>query len=268
MNALQRVLAWLRSLLSTPGAATGSGRTSGRPTSANGASSFHLGWELPPGSFTAASVDLEIDTPPVVTDLYFWAVQADFGDASAETAGAHLGLQWNRRHPGGTAANWGGYHASHLGGAILDGSASPLPSAPNDPNTRDYAWRAGTRYRLEISPMPQRAGWWRGTITDLDAGEQTVVRDLDGGGDRIRAVTMWSEVFARCDAPSVRVRWSRLRLRTEAGAEVAPLAVTVNYQSRAAGGCDNTTAALEGATFTQTTSTRRIVAQGARLEVL
>ena len=115
MGALQRVIAWLRGLFSSGG--TSRGRVTGRPTSANGASSMHLHWELPSGRFVALSVDIEVEDTPRVTDLYFWAVQANFGDQGGETGGAHLGLQWNRRHPDNTAVNWGGYHAAHLGGA-------------------------------------------------------------------------------------------------------------------------------------------------------
>ena len=72
-------------------------RTHGFPPSGNGASSFHLGWRLPPGAghLVSASVTLEVLTPPVVDDLYFWALQVTFPGAGA----AHLGLQWNHRHP-------------------------------------------------------------------------------------------------------------------------------------------------------------------------
>jgi hypothetical protein len=41
--------------------------------------------------------------------------------------------------------------------------------------------------------------------------------------------------------------------------------VRVNYQSRAAGGCDNTTAVLDGDAVRQITGTDRVVPQGARL---
>ena len=234
---------------------------------------MHLHWELPSGRFEAVVVDLEvvsepsvpeIPTAPPVSDLYFWAVQANFHDSAGETGGAHLGLQWNRRHAAGTAVNWGGYHR---GGSILTGTDSPLPSTPNDPNTRDYGWHGGTVYRLEIARTPDRPGWWRGTVTDTGTGTSTVVRDLNGGGDHIRFVSMWSEVFARCDHPAVTVRWSRLRLRDSAGIEISPEAVTVNYQSHSAGGCANTTARAEGAVYTQTSNTDRVVPQGTRLTV-
>ena len=88
------------------------------------------------------SVDLEVVSTPPVAELYFWALQANFHGPAGGTGGAHLGLQWNRAHPENTAVNWGGYQASHLGGAILDGTESGLPSAPSNRNTRDYRWRA------------------------------------------------------------------------------------------------------------------------------
>jgi hypothetical protein len=76
---------------------------------------------------------------------------------------------------------------------------------------------------------------------------------------------VWSEVFARCDAPAVRVRWSRFAAITAAGQQVPPAAVHVNYQTRADGGCDNTTALADGGAVLQITATHRVVAQGARL---
>src|SRR2546421_13033699 len=68
-------------------------RTRGLPPSGNGASSFHLGWRLPPGAdhVVSASVTLEVLTPPVVDHLYFWALQVAFPAAGP----APLGLQWN-----------------------------------------------------------------------------------------------------------------------------------------------------------------------------
>jgi hypothetical protein len=51
---------------------------------------------------------------------------------------------------------------------------------------------------------------------------------------------MWSEVFARCDDPSVVVRWSDCTADTTAGVTVTPRAMRVTYQSAPDGGCDNT----------------------------
>ena len=209
-------------------------RLTGRPPSPNGASSFHLTWLLGPGDeLVQVSAVLEVVVPPAVDSLYFWALQASFRDRSADRGGAHLGLQWNARHPGGRAANWGGYAP---GGGLLAGSASPLPSTPDDPNTRDYPWEPGRPYRLRISPSPDLAGHWQGEVTDLVAGEATVVRHLAAGGDRLSSPMVWSEVFARCDDPSVTVRWSDFEGVTAAGDRVTPRGLSVNYQARAAGG--------------------------------
>src|SRR5204863_5273079 len=127
-------------------------RTRGFPPSGNGASSFHLGWRLPQGAghLVSASVTLEVLTPPVVDDLYFWALQVTFPGAGA----AHLGLQWNHRHPAFGAVNWRGYAAD---GSLLAGTESPLPSTPADPNTPDYAWEPGPPSRLRVHRTDQRA---------------------------------------------------------------------------------------------------------------
>src|SRR5690349_12962684 len=84
-------------------------RTTGFPTSSNRASSMHLWWTPAPPPATEVSVVLEIVEPPAVPHLYFWALQASFVDRGRRIGGAHLGLQWYDRHPGGTAVNWGGY---------------------------------------------------------------------------------------------------------------------------------------------------------------
>ncbi len=152
--------------------------------------------------------------------------------------------------------NWGGYQAQSRGGAVLEGSASSLPSQPNDPNTRDYRWAPGRPYRLTISPgaLP---GWWRGTVEDLERGEQTVIRELDGGGDRLTSPMVWIESFAPCDAASVTALWRDLHLASPAGDWEEVTAVSVNYQAYAAGGCTNTNATSGSDHFAQTTNTAR-----------
>lgn len=242
---------WSR--LSTP-----SLRTVGYPTSANGASSLHLQWRLPPGigRVVAAGVQLCVETEPEVDELYFWALQASFRDAwGRHHGGGHLGLQWNPRHPGARAANWGGYAPA---GRVLDGSVSALPSAPDDRNTRDLWWEPGRTVALRVSPAPSGDGW-AGSVDGV------TIRTLYAGGDCLDGLTVWSEVFARCDDPSVAACWSGFYVETEDGDVVAPEAVVVNYQRRAAGGCDNTTAVADGGTIRQVTGIERLVPQGARL---
>lgn len=257
---------WWRRLLGT------AQRVAGRPPSANGASSFHLRWELP-GRFSRAAVTLEVLEPPTVPSLYFWALQVDLVDRSGGPAGgAHLGLQWHPGHPGSRAVNWGGYHR---GGAVLDGTDSALPSATGNPHTRDLPWRAGVPYRLEVGPVPAGeppvgpAGHtpWRGTVTDTATGESVVVRELFVPGDAIGGIVMWSEVFARCDDPSVAVRWSVPEAVSVHGEVAVPAAVRVNYQSHHDGGCANTDSSVDGVGLVQRTAVPRATPQGARLGV-
>jgi hypothetical protein len=232
-------------------------RVAGYPTSSNRASSLHLRWELPPGAgaMVAASVVLVVEAAPPVPDLYFWALQASFTDgAGRRHGGGHLGLQWYQPHPGSRAVNWGGYGPD---GRVLDGSTSPLPSTTGNANTRDLWWDPGRPYALTVERAA--GGGWAGAV----AG--TRVRTLAAGGDRLDALMVWSEVFARCDAPPVAARWSKFRATTAEGHIVEPVAVHVNYQRRADGGCDNTTALADGGAVRQITGTERVVLQGARL---
>jgi len=236
-------------------------RARGEPGSGNGASSFHLGWRIDQTEpLVEVSAVLEVVVPPAVDRLYFWALQVSFLDGARNRGAAHVGLQWNRNHPGGGAVNWGGYAA---GGGLLPGSASPLPSTPNDPNTRDYPWQPGRPYRLRVAGAPGAPGRWQAEVTDLRAGRSAVIRSLTAGGDRLGSPTVWSEVFARCEHPSVTVRWSGLEARTADGRTVRPTALSVSYEAHAAGGCDNTTTAADEQGILQVTNTKRSVRQGA-----
>ncbi len=205
---------------------------------------------------------VEVVVPPAVDRLYFWALQASFSDGVSDRGSAHIGLQWNRNHPRSRAVNWGGYAPS---GQLLAGSRSALPSAPDDPNTRDYDWHPGRRYRLRISPTPGSPGRWQGEVTDLAAGRATVVRHLDAGGHLLSGVVVWSEVFARCDHPSVTVRWSGLEAVGASGRGVAPSGLSVSYEAGSAGGCDNTTVGVDELGVLQVTNTERTVPAGASI---
>ena len=209
------------------------------------------------GHLVGADVTIEVTHPPVVDDLYFWALQVDFLGAGA----AHLGLQWNRAFPGYGAVNWGGYAPD---GALLSGTASPLPSTPGDRNTRDYRWQPERAYRLHV----RRAGddLWRGEVTDLATNETAVVRDLHAVSRFLAQPMVWSEVFARCDDATVTVRWSDFAVVTERGDRIAPEALVVNYQSHADGGCANTTSVLDGrGGVLQVTNSERSTRQGTAL---
>ena len=277
---------WDRSTGAARTGKDGAGRVSGPPPSANGASSFHLGWVLA-GPCRSVAVVVEVLEAPVVPRLYFWALQADVATARGRVGGAHLGLQWHPGHPGSTAVNWGGYRSS---GAELDGSVSSLPSATSNPNTRDFEWWPRRRYDLTIEPVDgldgdapdgavpdgavqgrtalgdESAVAWRGSVRDLETGELTIVRDLYLPGDRIVAATMWSEVFARCDDPRVKVRWSSPLARSR-GRDHAVERVQVNYQTHQDGGCANTDSATDGTGLVQVTNTQRLTPQGTSLAV-
>ena len=250
--------------------------STGPPRSGNGASSFHLFWDVPPGAWTAVEATLEVLVAPAAPALYFWALQASFVDRGRSGGAGHLGLQWYPPHPASTAVNWGGYGAD---GRELDGSGSPLPSATGNPNTRDLAWLVGRPYRLRIArPASGSAGGavgaaqappglvaWRGEVTDLVSGEAVVVRDLWAAGDRLTSPMVWSEVFARCDDPGIQVRWSDLRVGSETGAGPDVEAVRVNYQTLADGGCATTDVVVDERGVVQRTGVTRTTPPGTRL---
>lgn len=256
---------WARSLFAGPGGSPSSGteRTSGAPPSANGASSLHLFWRTSPGAaVTAAEATLEVTAAPPADRLVFWALQATMLDGAGEEHGTgHLGLQHHPAHPGGGAANWGGYRP---GGGELPGGPLGAPSATANVNTCDFAWAVGRRYRLRIEGAAP--GRWRGSVTDLDTGSVFVVRDLEVGGDRLDRLMVWTESFAHCEEGCA-VRWSDLALLGADGARRPVTTVVVNYQRHADGGCATTTAGVEGAAFLQVTGTLRAVPQGTTLRL-
>jgi hypothetical protein len=233
-------------------------RTRGFPPSGNGASSFHLGWRLPPRArhLIEAAVTLEVTQPPVVEHLYFWAMQVGFPGAG----GGHIGLQWNRAFPGFGAVNWGGYAVD---GSLLPGTESRLPSTPGDPNTRDYPWQPRRAYRLRVHRFSATS--WQGDVTDVPTGERAVVRHLIAASPFLADPMVWSEVFARCDDPSVTVRWSDFEVLTERGERITPTALVVNYQSPRDGGCANTRSVLDADGMLQITNAERTTPQGALL---
>ena len=209
---------------------------------------MHCWWTLPSVPLRRIDVVCEVAVPPAVDALYFWALQATFvDDEGRDVGGAHLGLQWYTAHPGATAVNFGGYGAD---GRELAGTASALPSATGNPNTRDFAWRPATAYRLTIDG---RAG----SVTDVGAGATTPVRSLHAPGTTLRAPVVWSEVFARCDDPPTVVRWSDLSAVTVDGDRVAPTSCTATYQGFADGGCTNTDTVTVGDAIEQRTGVAR-----------
>lgn len=209
-------------------------RVSGRPTSSNRASSFHLEWvwDGRPPELVEVGATLTVVERPSGSDLHFWALQASFvgggGLGGRRFGGGHAGLQHHSSHPGASAVDWGGYGAD---GRELDGTDSVLPSATGNPNVRDLAWAEGVPYRIRIH---RGAVGWAASVDDV------VIRELLVDGDRLGGILVWSEVFAPCDAPTSAVRWSDLWGRTPAGEIVRPVAVSTRYQSVPDGGCSNT----------------------------
>lgn len=236
------------SLADPAGAVSMPTRTNGFPVTSNGASSMHLTWAEAPAPTKEVSAVVEIVEQPTVQQLYFWALQVQFVDRSGKEIGeAHLGLQWQPKFPGSTAVNFGGYEAAHS--TELTGSASNLPSATGDANTRNYAWKVGHQYKLRIFGTGD--GWWTGEVADLETNEVTVVRRIFGGGAVLAKPVVWSEVFAKCDDPASSVRWSSLSPR--------PNALQATYQSFNSGACTNTTMSTSSKGIVQRTNSVRTV---------
>ncbi len=241
-------------------------RISGLPPSANGASSFHLLWQVPPRPLREVRADFEVVDPPTVDRLYFWALQVNFIDTvhSAGPAGAHFGLQHHPAYPGSGAVNWGGYHS---GGGELTGTESALPSTLDNVNTRDYSWSPGRTYRFRVGPG-SGPGRWQGSVIDLHTGQATVVRELLVEADALISPMVWSEVFARCDDPPVTVRWANFEADPADGAgTIRAKTVRLNYQTHGGGGCANTNTFIDasGSGFVQRTATERLNPTGTLL---
>lgn len=222
-------------------------RLTGSPPSPNGASSFHLWWQLPAtAAITEVSAVVEIVSEPVVGSLYFWALQVGFAQRGRSVGAGHTGLQWHPRSPRG-AVNWGGYDES---GRELDGTPSSLPQV-DSANTLQWPWQPGRPYRFTVSAGAP--GRWRSQVTDLVDGRQVILRELAVEATELTSPVVWTEMFARCDDPPVSARWSQLQVRRPDGTVVSPRAVVSTYQSVAEGGCSNTESRPDGATVVQTT---------------
>jgi hypothetical protein len=231
---------WLRDVLATANG-TATARTSGLPSTGNGASSFHARWlvDTSRAPIKRVSATCTIAQPPTVNRLYFWALQASFCDSTGRSyGGAHTGLQHNPRFPGNGALNWGGYADR---GGELAGTPSMLTSTPNDANTYDYAWEPATPYQLTIEPG---STGWRALCTNLNTGYQVLVRELLCQGDRLDHFVVWTECFARCDDPSVTVVWSDFFVELDDGSRMEPTGFVASYEPVEQGGCSNTDTAL------------------------
>lgn len=218
---------------------------------------------MPPVRLRAVSAVFEVRQAPTSSSLYFWALQATFVDDDRRRGAAHLGLQHHPAYPGNDAINWGGYADAAAGGGELDGTGSSLSSTLGNPNTFDYPWRAGRRYRLQIAAAGQ--GSWRGSVTDQETDTTVIVRDLHVTADHVTQPIVWSEVFADCDASQVEVRWSDLAAATVDGELVRPTGLALTFQREGDGGCSNTSSMVEDGWLVQRTNSERIHPHGATL---
>ena len=229
-------------------------RTAG--TSYRGPTSAHLWFEgVPSGPWQSVSATLEVVTEPSAEHLYFWALQASFTDASGtEFGAAHTGLQWNPRHPGGRAVNWGGYGKTADVSSVLDGTHSTLPGIEGDENTRNFSWVPGIRYEFTIS-RGERG--WCSTVVDISTGERTVIRELFAGGDRLNGFVVWMEIFAPCDAPATVVRWSDLVVADESRGEQYQVRSVRTSFPDVRGACTNNDSRADDSGWLQLTNDRR-----------
>ena len=116
---------------------------------------------------------LEVVVPPAVPRLYFWALQVSFAAGPRLQGGAHLGLQWHPASRGAPRSTSAATGPAERGTRVLEGTTSELRGPRRQPNTREFPWQLGHRYRLAVAPAPEapeglRA--WRGTVEDLDGG--------------------------------------------------------------------------------------------------
>lgn len=219
---------------------------------------------MPARALSEVAVTITVTDPPSVSMLHFWALQASFVHDGSVIGAAHFGLQHHPDYPQNGAVNWGGYLSS---GGQLDGSTSALESALSNPNTRNYEWKPNRPYLYRIYQTPTESHRWRGSITDLVTGAETVVRDLHVQADSLQHPMVWSEVFAHCDHPSHTIQWSDLAAFTASGELIRPETVKLSYQTFDKGGCGNTNIShgSEPGSFTQTTNTIRTNPAGSRL---
>lgn len=253
---------WVRSLLSPR---VGE-RVAGTPTSASGASSFFLWWDLPYGErLVEVSVTLDVASRPEIDRLVSFAIQGTFVKPGGGSC--HLGLQHHPRFPDRGAVNWEGYTAK---GERLESSEPLLPSATQEKATRDFRWDKGVPYRLTIERGDERPDDlfpWLGSITNLRTGDRDEIRQLFSKSPYIRGPVMYIESFGPCDGPRFEARWSNATAVSVDGGVRAVKSMRVDYQPHAAGGCTNTNARVEGNEFVQRAGQMRTTKAGSTIRL-
>ena len=253
---------WVRNLLSPR---VGE-RVAGTPTSASGASSFFLWWDLPYGErLIEMSVTLEVATRPEIDRLVSFAIQGTFVKPGGGSC--HLGLQHHPRFPHRGAVNWEGYTAK---GERLESSEPAIPSAIDEKATRDFRWDKGVPYRLTIERGEERSDGlfpWLGSITNLRSGERDEIRQLFSRSPYIRGPVMYIESFGPCDGPRFEARWSNATAVSVDGGVRAVKSMRVDYQPHAAGGCTNTNSRVEENEFVQRAGQMRTTKPGSTIRL-
>jgi hypothetical protein len=241
-------------------------RVAGAPTSASGASSFYLWWDLPYGEkLIEISVSLEIASRPEIDRLVSFAIQGAFLKPGGGSC--HLGLQHHPRFPDRSAVNWDGYSAK---GEHLESDTPRLGSATQELATRDYPWVRGVPYRLTIERGEEDSDGrfpWTGAITNLRTGERDEIRRLISESPFIRGPVMYIESYGPCDGPRFEARWSNATAVSSGGGVRTVRTMRVDYQPHAAGGCTNTNASVEGAEFVQRAGQMRTTKAGSTLRL-
>ena len=168
---------------------------------------------LPTQPLLECSAVLEVVVPPSVPRLYFWALQASFSDGTPtprrcppRIAVEHQVPAVGRRPTGADTPRTG---------RCCRGPSPRCPSTRKDPNTRDYPWIAGHRYRLQ--DRPQRRDQRRhGRLAGNDHPHR-VGRRGQGARSPHQGASTWSGRWCgrRCSPgasiPTTVVRWSDLR---------------------------------------------------------
>jgi hypothetical protein len=68
---------------------------------------------------------------------------------------------------------------------------------------------------------------------------------------------VWTECFARCDAPPAAVRWSRFEIVTATGERAAVTEASLSYQAVSDGGCSTGRSERDDDGWRQTTGVSR-----------